>query len=139
MDIHNILDQFADDVTEIDISNKNIKGSLDFARFSKLTVLYCNDNKITSLDNLPDSLIKLYCNLNKISSLDNLPNSLIELDCTNNQIRSFNNLVSLKLLKYLNCNYNEITNLDNLPNSLIELHCSNIVKNYNILMKKYNK
>ncbi len=47
-----ILDQFADDVTEIDISNKSIKGTLDFTRFSKLIKLNCYYNKITNLDNL---------------------------------------------------------------------------------------
>jgi hypothetical protein len=48
----NILDEFADDVTEINISHKNIKGPLDFKRFTKLIKLDCNCNKITSLDNL---------------------------------------------------------------------------------------
>ncbi len=46
----NILDQFADNVTEIYISYKQIEGPLDFKRFTKLTKLYCNNNKITSLD-----------------------------------------------------------------------------------------
>ncbi len=54
----NILNEFADDVTEIDISNKNIKGPLNFTRFTKLTKLYCQYNKISSLDNLPNSLIE---------------------------------------------------------------------------------
>jgi len=48
----NILDEFTDDIIEIDISNKNIEGILDFTRFTKLTKLYCQYNKISSLDNL---------------------------------------------------------------------------------------
>ncbi len=72
MNINNILDQFADDVTEIDISYKQIEGPLDFERFTKLQKLECNNNKISSLDNLSNSLIELYCGYNKITSLDNL-------------------------------------------------------------------
>ncbi len=52
MDTNNILNLFADDVTEISISNKKIVGILDFMRFTKLTKLHCSYNKITSLINL---------------------------------------------------------------------------------------
>ena len=117
MDINNILDQFADDVVEIDIWNKKIEGILDFSRFSKLIKLNCCNNQITSLDNLPNSLIELHCGWNQIISLDNLTNSLIKLNCT----------------------FNKITSLDNLPNSLTKLYCDNTVKDYDELMKKYNK
>ena len=103
----NILDKFTDDVTEINISNKNIEGILDFKRFTKLTKLNCCYNKITSLDNLPNSLIELYCGKNKITSLDNLPNLLIKLYCSSNKI----------------------TSLNNLPNSLIKLSCIDIENN----------
>ena len=57
----NILDQFTDDVTEIDIHYQNVLGDLDFSY-----------NKITSLDNFTNSLIELDCSHNKITSLDNL-------------------------------------------------------------------
>ncbi len=136
-----ILDQFADDVTEINISHKYIVGILDFTRFTKLVKLNCGSNEITSLDNLPNSLIELHCIWNKITSLDNLPNlliklscggnnissldnlpdSLIELDCNNNKISSLDNLP--KLLKILDCTNNNISSLDNLPDSLIKLKC----------------
>jgi Leucine-rich repeat (LRR) protein len=49
-----VLEKFADDINEIDISNKNILGPLDFSRFTKLTKLKCSNNKITSLDCLPN-------------------------------------------------------------------------------------
>ncbi len=98
-----ILDQFADDVTEINISYKNIEGILDFKRFTKLTKLVCNYNEITSLNNLSNSLITLNCSCNKIVSLDNLVSeitkgteakSLIKLDCRYNKITSLDNLRS---------------------------------------------
>ncbi len=134
--MNNILDQFADDVTEINISKKKIVGILDFKRFTKLTKLNCSYNKITSLDILvseitkvteekgifkPNSLTILYCGNNYISSLDNLSNSLIKLSCDNNKITSLDNLPNS--LIELNCSKNQITNLNNLPNSLIKLNC----------------
>ncbi len=70
--MNNILDQFADDVTEINICTMKIKGSLDFSRFTKLTKLNCSYNKITSLNNLSNSLIELNCDNNEIKSLDNI-------------------------------------------------------------------
>jgi len=132
----NILNQFADDVTEIDISSKNIEGILDFKRFTKLTKLNCCNNKITSLDNLrskgteafssekdiPNSLIELKCGYNKITSLDNICSTcIIKLECEYNKITSLDNLPNS--LIQLICNNNQITSLDNLPNSLIKLNC----------------
>ncbi len=106
MNINNILDQFADDVTEIDINHKSIDDVLDFripfslekvsvpkeTRFTKLIELSCNNNEITCLDNLPNSLSKLYCSYNKISSLDNLPDSLIQLDC-DEKVKNYDKLM----------------------------------------------
>ncbi len=137
MDINNILNQFADDVTEIDISYKSIEGTLNFTRFTKLVKLKCNNSQITSLDNIPHSLIELDCSINKIISLDNLPNSLTRLYCYNNKITSLDNLPDSLIV--LQCCYNKITSLDKLPNSLTRLYCDNTVKNYNELMIKYNK
>ena len=95
-----ILKEFPDDIIVIDISYRNIQGTLYLTRFTNLKKLNCYDNQITSLNNLPSSLIELYCNCNKIKILDFLPSSLIELDCCNNQI----------------------TSLDCLPSSLVKLY-----------------
>jgi Leucine-rich repeat (LRR) protein len=71
-----------------------------------LTTLYCNNNKIVSLDNLsirsqrrrkddvegcyapqsPQTLTILSCNNNQIISLNNLPQSLTVLNCSNNKL-----------------------------------------------------
>ena len=110
-----ILDQFTDDVTEIDISNKNIFGILDFKRFTKLIELNCEYNQITGLDNLPNSLIELCCYDNKITNLDNL--------CFwNNKGTEEKCIFKRKLLIKLN-----------------KLNCDKTVKDYKILMEKYNK
>ncbi len=112
MDINNILDQFADDVTEINISCKNIKGQLNFKRFTKLIQLICTNNEITSLDNLPNSLTGLDCSNNLITSLDNLSDSLMRLYCSSNKIKSLENLPNS--LTKLDCSDNKITCLNNL-------------------------
>ncbi len=44
----------------------------DLSRYTKLTKLDIRNHKITSLDNLPLSLIKLDCSSNLITSLENL-------------------------------------------------------------------
>ncbi len=59
MYLMDVLNNFSDEVLEIDISNKDIIGHLDFSRFTKLKQINCGYNKIISLDNLPNSLIEL--------------------------------------------------------------------------------
>jgi Leucine-rich repeat (LRR) protein len=87
-----ILDEYDSNVTSINITS-NIYGPLDFSRFIRLNKLNCKYCYITSLDNLPNSLIELNCSENEITSLDNLPNKLTELDCSSNKISSLDNLV----------------------------------------------
>ena len=102
----NLLNNYQFDIIKLDLSSKQINGILNLDKFCNLTILYCNQNQITKLDNLPNSLRELYCYGNKITNLDNLPNSLTKL----------------------NCAWNQITNLDNLPNSLIMLNYEKVVK-----------
>ncbi len=88
----NILNEFDDDVTEIDIHYQNVSGDLDFSRFTKLIKLNCGNNKITSINNLSNSLIELNCIYNQITSLDNLPNSLTKFYC-DNTVKNYNELM----------------------------------------------
>ena len=75
--------------------------------FTSLTYLNCNNNTLTSLPTLPNSLITLWCFFNSITTLPTLPNSL----------------------QSLWCQWNSLTSLPPLPNSLIDLRCqgNNIV------------
>jgi hypothetical protein len=136
-----IINQYSNNITELNISAKKINGILDLSKFTKLnrlkcsynriTLIFglskklielnCSDNMIIKLNNLPENLIKLNCSNNKISNLDNLPLGLLELDCAINQIMSLD-LLPNSLTK-LDCKYNQINQLDNLPNRLIELNC----------------
>ena len=96
-----ILDTYTLDIDSINLSCKKLSKLPDLTRFTKLKVLYCSNNMLTELHNLPESLTELYCNYNKLTTLSNLPESLTELYC----------------------NYNELTTLSNLPNTLITLEC----------------
>ena len=124
----NILTNYPLDILELDITNDSANDTtsdnyneieplaLDFLIFNKLTKLNCRNNKIKSLDFLPNTLTQLLCVYNLITSLDNLPLNLIELDCSLNNITKLDNLP--KTLKKLTCNDNSIVFLDNLPNGL---------------------
>ena len=123
-----ILDQFDNNILEINISCTHTIGKIDFKRFTALQKLYCSNNLITELNNLPDSLQILNCSNNVITELNlSLLPSLQILDCSFNQITKFNNLngTSQNSLQTLYCYYNEMTELNNLPNTLQILYCSN--------------
>ena len=115
------LESLPDDITLLDLSNRNLTKLPNISRFIKLEILYCNNNQITQLDNLPNTLKILFCYSNQITQLDNLPNSLQSLDCSYDQITQLDNLPNS--LKELYCSNNQITQLDNLPNSLQKLYC----------------
>ena len=55
----NLLNNYPFDIIKLDLSYKQIKGILNLDKFCNLTELNCNQNKITKLDNLPNSLIML--------------------------------------------------------------------------------
>jgi Leucine-rich repeat (LRR) protein len=88
--------------------------------YNQIVYLYCRNNQLNSLPNLPNSLQILWCSNNQLSSLPNLPNSLQYLYCEINQLSSLPNLPNS--LKYLYCNFNQLSSLPNLPNSLIYLN-----------------
>lgn len=75
-----------DDIKILNIQNKNIKGTIDLCKFTKLEELYCSDNQITDIINIPNSLQILNCSNNKIISLK-LPNKFVGLDYTKNPLK----------------------------------------------------
>ncbi len=88
-----------------------------------LEYVICGDNPLTSITSLPDSLYNFSCNNALLTSLPDLPVSLKSLSCNNN------NLVSLPDLPmgltHLKCNGNQLTSLPELPDSLYILTCDN--------------
>ncbi len=85
------------------------------------------------MDNLPNSLIELNCGDNQITSLNNLPNSLIKLNCCNNKITTLYNLTNL-LIEF-DCD----AGLSDFVFNKIAHNLDDTVKDYDKLMKKYNK
>jgi Leucine-rich repeat (LRR) protein len=66
-----------------------------------LTYLYCSNNILTELPELPQTLIDLVCSRNRLIELPKLPDTLTELDCSDNQLKE----------------------LPELPDTLIQLYC----------------
>ena len=109
--IEEYLNSLPEDIEIIDISHKDITYIPSLTRFTKLELLICNYNKLTSLPELSSSLRILNCSYNQLTSLPKLNSSL----------------------QFLNCNYNKLTSLPELNTSLEELYCS-----YNQLPFKLN-
>jgi hypothetical protein len=117
-----------------------------------LKILICNNNFITKLPRLPDSVNRLFCNCNLITVLPaHLPRQLKILYCNNNRItrigvlptrlhifscgynrlKELSNIMHLSHLKILYCNNNLLEELPPLPIAIQEInHTNNPIQNY---------
>lgn len=117
------------DATCLDIVNEEnlILNSLQIENiegiecFTHLKVLECIENNISSISQLPKTLVKFDCSMNQIKNLPSLPASLEELSCALNNLSFLPTLPNS--LKIMYCNFNAITSLPILPNSLEFLAC----------------
>lgn len=130
-------------LTQIVIFNNSITDLSGIQYFTALLTLFCENNQLTSLPSLPNSLTEFYCANNQLTSLPALPDSLTVLDCNANQLMSLpalpnsityldcyqNLLTGLSSLpdslKYFYCGSNQLTNLPTLPSSLTHFECAN--------------
>jgi hypothetical protein len=107
-----------EEITHLDISNKNLTGELDLTDFPNLIELDCGWNKLTYL-NLTKlyNLVKFYCYSNNLSSL-NLTNQtkLTCLNCSENQLTSLDLTNQIKLER-LSCRENKFISILDLSNS----------------------
>ena len=107
-------------LTTLDISTKGLTELPSWvSECKKLEKLYCYNNKIIHLDNLPQTLKYLDCCYNNITHLDNLPQTLEELKCSGNNITQFDNLpITLIMLQFWNnpLKYNFEPTLENIRN-----------------------
>ena len=87
-----LLNQYSSNITELNLSSKNISGILDLSKFQDLIKLNCSNNKITNLENLSKKLKSLNFFDNNITNLDNLPNSLTELYCSHDKLTNLEEL-----------------------------------------------
>jgi len=92
-----------------------------------IEILYCINNQLTELPELPVNLKELYCTDNQLIQLPQLPDSLIDLDCSHNQLTQLQQLPNS--LTHLNCNNNKLTQLPKLPSNLKFIQCYNNSKN----------
>lgn len=96
--VDDIIDNYDVNSCILDISNKNIKGSINLEKFKYLNILYCQNNKITEIINICN-LKYLNCSDNFIMDL-NLPDSLLGINCSNNPLRKLYYPINIKPLIY---------------------------------------
>ena len=123
--------------TYMNVSSIPIADLTGIGYFTKLKSLYCDDCELTSLPELPNSIVLVTARNNKFTTLSitGKPNltylnlhgntSLTTLKCDNNALTEL--YVSLcNSMTQLSCQNNQITSLGNsLPKSLKKLTCNN--------------
>ena len=107
------IDDIPLNITKLDFTNLKLKTLPDLNRFTQLRVLYCSNNRLTNIDNLPPNLEYIYCSHNHISCINNLPFWLEGLFCNNNRIRYINEFPPYLLRLF--CNDNQLTSIPDLP------------------------
>ena len=122
-DIEDYLNSLPLDTNCIDVSYKGLTYLPDLSRFKKLKRLYCNDNLITVLPKLNDTIEVIDCKNNQLTELPELNNKLIILICRNNKLTWLPPLNNN--LHHLDCSINRLTELPTLNNKLTQLLCSN--------------
>ncbi len=95
--------------------NKNLFTLLPAPLPSKLTILTCGYNKLTTNLTFPNTLTRLECDSLPLVVWQNLPPNLEILFCNNTQITALPPLPSK--LDWLFCSNNYLTNLPPLPNN----------------------
>ena len=142
------IDDIPLNIIKLNCNYSKLKVLPDLSRFTQLRVLYCSNNRLTSIDNLPDNIESIFCSNNRITCINNLPFWLGGLFCNNNRIRyikelppylmrlfcSKNLLTSLPDLQFLFeilvCYHNPLHSLPYLPYSIIRLCCETLPEIY---------
>jgi Leucine-rich repeat (LRR) protein len=123
-DIEKYFDTISSNTEKIDLSYGGlIHLSTNISRFTKLKILKCNNNKLTKLPPLPESLEILSCYNNQLTELPELNVNLQRFVCHHNQLSSLPPLN--EKLEELCCDDNQLTELPKLNKKLRELYCSN--------------
>lgn len=107
----------------LNISNKGIKSLSGIEYFSGLEQLRCNNNELTKLPELPNTIQVINCSVNNISSIpEPLPSELTDFSCAENSLSSLPKLPGK--LTTLSCGSNKLTSLPQLPVSLTAILCA---------------
>ena len=115
-----------ENITELNVYNKNITDLTGIEDFINLTHLYCNQNKLTTLNLKFNTKLRiLRCHINQLNEID-LSNNL-DLEYFLGYSNNLTNLDVSKNLKLYNitCAYNKLTNIDVSKNTNLQnLDCS---------------
>ncbi|MBX2978028.1 MAG: T9SS type A sorting domain-containing protein [Flavobacteriales bacterium] len=127
--------------TMLDLISAGITDLTGIEYFVNLDSLYCADNFLMEMPEMPATLTYLDCGLNMLSELPTLPPGLTTLICAANMLEalpalpptltwleaSFNSLAELPVLPaslaVLSCRGNSLVALPALPGALLELDC----------------
>lgn len=137
----NILKTDAEQVTLLDVFDRNISSLQGIGGFVNLVRLHCDNNQITSLDLSNNLDLKaLDCYNNQLSSLNVTNNlALTILSCENNQLTNLDLGNNLALEEFGCSNNNNIKSLDLEANiALTLLNCSNNNQLKNLSVKNGN-
>ena len=116
-----------ENVTNLDVSYRNIQDLTGIEYFTSLIILNCNNNNLSVLDISQNSAIEvLDCGYNQLNNLDISTNlNLIRLFSSNNNLATLNTS-SNSNLEIVECNDNILTNLNlSLSSNLETLYCEN--------------
>ena len=115
-DIETYLNSLPEDITKINVSNSNLEYIPSLSRFKNLEVLYCSNNRLSSLPPLNESLKQLICYNNNLTFLPRLNKNLIRLYCYNNKLKTLPKLN--QKLEIINCHNNQLRSLPDLNENL---------------------
>lgn len=122
-----LTDEELENITSINVSNKNIQSLKGIEFFTALTELVCDNNQLTFLDvsqNL--ALETLSCYNNQLTMLNVAQNEALKtLSCYNNQMTALD-VTHNVALEMLSCYNNQLTTIDLSYNTaLVGLSCYN--------------
>jgi Leucine-rich repeat (LRR) protein len=118
----NLPDEIYNNVKHLFLGDNKLT-SLDpniIIKFKNLETLDINNNLLTDIPVLPESLTELCCSYNKIKKI-RVYNNLKKLDCSHNEIEKIEKLPKLELLT---CNNNLLTSIPKID-TLKRLICNN--------------
>lgn len=114
-------------VISLDVSNSSIVDLTGIQDFAMLNALYCNNNKLKSLDLSKNTALTTFkCTYNQLPELDLSNNiALTKLDCGHNNIKTIDLSKNINLT-FLDCESNVLETFDVSSNTALEyLVCGN--------------
>ena len=79
-----------------------------------------NENLTSLVGIVPQGTTRIYCDNNELTSLEGLPESIKYIDAHNNKLTSLKGLP--KGVQKIHCSNNQLTSLEGLPDSVVSLN-----------------